>query len=145
MNSLMPQKIHHGIIWARNEYVIHREYATGKGYADLVMIPRRNVAKPALVIELKYNHSAETAIDQSSERTIRKRQRHTLATSFWQASATTRRQSSINVRQKDINVTGTVPHFVTVTMLQCYISQSLSSGSVCSGPTGIHVPSPFLV
>ena len=26
------------------EYVIHREYATGKGYADLVMIPRRNVS-----------------------------------------------------------------------------------------------------
>ncbi|MDY2605909.1 MAG: AAA family ATPase, partial [Alloprevotella sp.] len=51
-------------IWARNEYVIHREYATGKGYADLVMIPRHNVAKPALVIELKYNHSANTAIDQ---------------------------------------------------------------------------------
>ena len=51
-------------IWARNEYVIHREYATGKGYADLVLIPRRNVAKPALVIELKFNHSADTAIDQ---------------------------------------------------------------------------------
>ena len=51
-------------IWARNEYVIHREYATGKGYADLVMIPRRNVSKPALVIELKFNHSDDTAIDQ---------------------------------------------------------------------------------
>ena len=51
-------------IWARNEYVIHREYATGKGYADLVMIPRRNVSRPALVIELKFNHSADTAIDQ---------------------------------------------------------------------------------
>ena len=51
-------------IWAKNEYVIHREYATGKGYADLVMIPRRNVSKPAIVIELKFNHSADTAIDQ---------------------------------------------------------------------------------
>ena len=51
-------------IWARNEYVVHREYATGKGYADLVMIPRRNVSKPALVIELKFNHPADTAIDQ---------------------------------------------------------------------------------
>lgn len=55
-------------IWARNEYVIHREYATGKGYADLVMIPRRNVAKPALVIELKFNRSADTAIDQIKRR-----------------------------------------------------------------------------
>ena len=51
-------------IWAKNEYIIHREYATGKGYADLVMIPRRNVDKPALVIELKFNHSVDTAIDQ---------------------------------------------------------------------------------
>ena len=51
-------------IWAKNEYVIHRECATGKGYADLVMIPRRNVSKPALVIELKYNQSTDTAISQ---------------------------------------------------------------------------------
>lgn len=51
-------------IWAKNEYVIHREFATGKGYADLVMIPRSNVNKPALLIELKYNHSTNTAISQ---------------------------------------------------------------------------------
>ena len=51
-------------IWAKNEYIIHREYATGKGFADLVLIPRRNVSKPALVIELKFNHSADTAIGQ---------------------------------------------------------------------------------
>ena len=55
-------------IWAKNEYVIHREYATGKGYADLVMIPRRNVSKPAIVIELKYNHSADTAISQIKQK-----------------------------------------------------------------------------
>ena len=51
-------------IWAKNEYIIHREYATGKGYADLVMMPHRNVSKPALVIELKFGHSADTALDQ---------------------------------------------------------------------------------
>ena len=50
-------------IWARNEYVIHREYATGKGYADLVMIPRRNVTTPALVIELKFHPSIVTSLD----------------------------------------------------------------------------------
>ena len=55
-------------IWAKNEYVIHREYATGKGYADLVMIPRRNVSKPALIIELKFNHSADTAICQIKQK-----------------------------------------------------------------------------
>ena len=51
-------------IWAKNEYVIHREYATGKGYADLVMIPRRKVSKSAIVVELKCNHSTDTAISQ---------------------------------------------------------------------------------
>ena len=55
-------------IWAKNDYVIHREYATGKGYADLVMIPRRPVNKPAMVIELKFNNTADTAIDQIKRR-----------------------------------------------------------------------------
>lgn len=50
--------------FARNDYIIHRELASGKGYADLVFIPRRNVDKPAMVVELKFNHATETAIDQ---------------------------------------------------------------------------------
>jgi len=49
---------------ARNNYIIHREMATGKGFADLVLIPRRNVDSPAIIIELKYNQDADTAIDQ---------------------------------------------------------------------------------
>jgi len=51
-------------IWAKNKYVIHRELATGKGFADLVLIPRRNVDSPALVLELKCNKDADAAIDQ---------------------------------------------------------------------------------
>ncbi len=51
-------------IYAKEEYVIHREYASGKGFADLVMIPRKNVGKPAIVVELKYNTAVNTAIDQ---------------------------------------------------------------------------------
>ena len=50
--------------YARNDYVIHRELATGKGFADLVLIPRKNVESPVIIAELKYNHSADTAIDQ---------------------------------------------------------------------------------
>ena len=50
--------------YARNDYVIHRELATGKGFADLVMVPRRNVSGPAIIVELKYNKDAESAIDQ---------------------------------------------------------------------------------
>ena len=50
--------------YARNNYVMHRELATGKGFADIVFIPRKNVDSPALVIELKVDKSADAAIDQ---------------------------------------------------------------------------------
>ena len=50
--------------YAKNDYIIHRELATGKGFADLVMIPRKNVSSPAIILELKYNQDADTAISQ---------------------------------------------------------------------------------
>ncbi len=53
---------------AKKYYIIHRELATGKGFADLVLIPRRNVDKPAMVLELKYNSTADSAIDQIREK-----------------------------------------------------------------------------
>ena len=50
---------------ARNFYTVHREMAGGKGFADLVFIPRRKFQeKPALVVELKWDQSAEGAIAQ---------------------------------------------------------------------------------
>ena len=53
---------------ARNDYIFHRELATGKGFADLVLIPRKNVDSPAIVLELKYNRDADSAIDQIKRR-----------------------------------------------------------------------------
>ena len=50
--------------YAKNDYIIHRELPTGKGFADLVMIPRKNVDSPAIVLELKVNKDADTAISQ---------------------------------------------------------------------------------
>jgi len=58
---------------ARNNYHVHREYASGKGFADLVLIPRKNVDSPAIVIELKFNQSADTAIDQIKRRQYSKK------------------------------------------------------------------------
>ncbi|MBR4095750.1 MAG: AAA family ATPase [Oscillospiraceae bacterium] len=49
---------------AKNDYEIFRELPSGKGYADLTFIPRKGVDAPAMVIELKYNNTAETAIEQ---------------------------------------------------------------------------------
>jgi hypothetical protein len=54
--------------YAHGDYIFHREFQTGKGFADLVLIPRKNVAKPAIIVELKYGHSADEAIAQIKER-----------------------------------------------------------------------------
>jgi hypothetical protein len=54
--------------YARNDYVMHRELASGKGFADIVLIPRKNVDSPAIVLELKYNKDADSAIDQIHRR-----------------------------------------------------------------------------
>ena len=51
-------------IYARNDYIVHRELPSGKGFADLVLMPRKNVDKPAILLELKFNHDADSAIDQ---------------------------------------------------------------------------------
>ena len=50
--------------YAKNDYIMHRELPTGKGFADIVLIPRKNVVSPAIVLELKYNQDADSAIDQ---------------------------------------------------------------------------------
>lgn len=55
-------------IYAQNDYIIHRELATGKGFADLVLIPRRNVDKPAIVLELKYKKDVDAAIEQIKQK-----------------------------------------------------------------------------
>ena len=53
---------------AMNEYIIVRELPTGKGYADVVFLPRKNSDKPAMIVELKWNKSVEGAIAQIKEK-----------------------------------------------------------------------------
>ena len=50
--------------YAKNDYIMYRELPSGKGFADIVLIPRKNVDSPALVIELKYGQTVNAAIDQ---------------------------------------------------------------------------------
>lgn len=49
---------------AQKDYVLIREFPTGKGFADIVFLPRKGVNKPALIIELKWDASADGAISQ---------------------------------------------------------------------------------
>ena len=51
-----------------NTYNVVRELPTGKDYADLVYLPKPGVNKPALLIELKFDKSALTAITQIKEK-----------------------------------------------------------------------------
>ena len=53
---------------AVNEYSRIRELPTGKGFADLVYIPRKHSDKPAMLIELKYDKSPAGAIAQIKEK-----------------------------------------------------------------------------
>ena len=52
---------------AIRDYKLIRELPTGKGFADIVFLPLPNRNKPAIIIELKYNKSANTAIRQIKE------------------------------------------------------------------------------
>lgn len=53
---------------AKNTYTMIRELPAGKGYADIVLLPNRDITTPAIVLELKYNQSAQTAISQIKEK-----------------------------------------------------------------------------
>ena len=47
-----------------------REFPTGRGFADFVFIPKKEYTNeyPAIVAELKWNKTAQTAIEQIKER-----------------------------------------------------------------------------
>lgn len=49
---------------AKNDYTMYRELAGGKGFADLVFVPKSTCHTPAFLVELKWNESAESAIAQ---------------------------------------------------------------------------------
>ncbi len=53
---------------ARKDYKIIRELPTGRGFADVVFLPLPTTGKPAIVIELKVNQPADTALSQIKDR-----------------------------------------------------------------------------
>ena len=61
--------IHLAFYFAREYYTIVRELPAGKGFADICLIPRKlHAEKPAAVIELKWDKSAEGALAQIREK-----------------------------------------------------------------------------
>ena len=49
-------------------YTLFRELPTGEGFADIVYIPKKKSEYPAILIELKYNRNADSAIKQIKEK-----------------------------------------------------------------------------
>ena len=60
--------IHLAYIAAVDDYVQIQELPSGTGYADVVFIPRKGSDRPAMIVELKFDGSAEGAIAQVRER-----------------------------------------------------------------------------
>ena len=53
--------------FAENQYKVIREFPTGKGFADIVLLPKKRIPGPAIVIELKFKKEVTAAIDQIHE------------------------------------------------------------------------------
>ena len=53
---------------ARMDYRIIRELPTGRGFADIVFLPLPHTDRPAMVVELKYDKEAESAIQQIKDK-----------------------------------------------------------------------------
>ena len=53
---------------ARSDYHVKREFPARRGFADIVFIPKKEDSRPAMVVELKWNRSARTAIKQIKDK-----------------------------------------------------------------------------
>ena len=63
----LQSAIYLAYIYALNKYTVIKEMTTGNGFADVVFIPCVPYL-PAMIIELKHNKSAGSAIDQIKEK-----------------------------------------------------------------------------
>jgi len=53
---------------ARGWYTMIRELPSGLGFADIVLLPNKGIDRPAMLLELKWDKSADTAISQIKEK-----------------------------------------------------------------------------
>ena len=74
-----------------------RELPLGRGFADFVFIPKEQYAEyyPALLVELKWNKNAETALQQIKEKKYPESLQIMLMIFYWLALIMIRRVSSM--------------------------------------------------
>lgn len=51
---------------AVKDYTLIREMPSGKGFADIIFLPKRHSDKPAMIVELKWNKSANDIGDKKT-------------------------------------------------------------------------------
>ena len=85
---------------ARNFYTIHRELAGGKGFADLVFLPRKKFQdKPALVVELKWDQRcSRMQLLRSERKNIAEVWKNIMENFCWLELIMTKRQKNTAVR-----------------------------------------------
>lgn len=62
-------------LYARKDYRIEREEKSGKGYCDYLFYPKKG-GKPAILLELKMDHTAEDAIAQIKEKKYMQKEKY---------------------------------------------------------------------
>lgn len=60
--------VRYAYIGATGLFIPMEELPSGKGFADVAFIPTQRAGRPVLVVELKYDESADTAISQIKDR-----------------------------------------------------------------------------
>ncbi len=65
--DVLQSAIYLAYIYALNDYECFREATAGGGFADMVYIPIKS-GKPAMIIELKHNKTAKSALNQIKEK-----------------------------------------------------------------------------
>ena len=63
----LQRAIYLAYFYALNKYTVIKEMTAGRGFADVVLLPFVPDL-PAMIIELKHNKSAESALDQIKEK-----------------------------------------------------------------------------
>ena len=63
----LQSAIYLAYIYALNDYIIQKEATAGKGFADIIYIPL-DKSKPAFIVELKHNKSADSALNQIKQK-----------------------------------------------------------------------------
>lgn len=81
---------------ACRDYTLIREMPTGNGFADMVFLPKRTSLKPALVLELKWDKTAEGAISQIKKKEYTSALKEYKGTFYLLESAMKRKIRNIN-------------------------------------------------